>query len=466
MNSNQDLLDTFRSDWIKEVNQKLHQESHLLPSTSTHYSDTTNTSNHQPNLSGSIAQPTHPSNNQHRHACNHLQPLSETFNQSDTSLGLVNKITSEPQEFRSPVSTYAHAVHYEKLGLLDDALRMYRLAFKADPKVDHRYHRLKPQELEAMEKQFYGSQESTQDSKPTATPLAHATDSSDPNLTFKFSRPIQTDEDYQMKGSSSNSTGLPKSHPIILAATDGSQNSSVHRELTRLPSTRSEAFHDVPDPGLDSHPSSTRRLMRDLLESFEAYPWVRPTPMLSDDQAENEPEKSSCDDDRTQISSGSPESQRPPRQSDILATQDLLSDLSLDAPLIPIKYIKPAESTRTTVEQNWFPIFEALDPTQPCQPSRLPLELILYILRLFLTSSTTTSLHSQVILIERFALVSRLARLLTLDEHLWRSICEETYRSKFVKDQADLEVRNSNDPIFCACQRWHGADWRRMYIEE
>ncbi|KZT71981.1 hypothetical protein DAEQUDRAFT_749711 [Daedalea quercina L-15889] len=85
------------------------------------------------------------------------------------------------------------------------------------------------------------------------------------------------------------------------------------------------------------------------------------------------------------------------------------------------------------------------DERQPVQLQKLPVEVLLVALR----KLDTTAL-------ERFALVSRKARVLTLDMSIWRQFVEATYKPPQLRDLKELDGLSHS----------YQGDHRRLYIEQ
>lgn len=116
----------FREDWRKELEAKRAHPpgpSHDVDHASTIHADTVS----QPSLNHVQSQP---------------GPSSQTIAGAPTpsSLHLSHGITKLTRGLGTAIETYRRAVQYEQQSQLDDALRLYRRAFRMDPNVDKAYH--------------------------------------------------------------------------------------------------------------------------------------------------------------------------------------------------------------------------------------------------------------------------------------------------------------------------------------
>ncbi|KAG0148555.1 hypothetical protein CROQUDRAFT_654628 [Cronartium quercuum f. sp. fusiforme G11] len=460
--STQHLLDSFRQEWFNEVNQRsrgpTNPNNTLNPTSSAHSNNPSSLS--QP---GPSHLPVPPPQENHTHAA----PLvrAHLIDQSSCPVAWPSQDTSI-QEAHQPVYSYAQAVYYERLGLLDDALQWYRKAFKADPSVDRLYHRLDPQELETLEKLFDGSTQPKSD-RPVITQSSESTQRSESDskakdrlscstdTAFKFSRPMQAGNDYRMGGSVQTHTLNPALFNKVPIHSHDFHIDQTFKKTHRTCGKDTHKTLDESDESFDRHPSSTKRFRRVLLDSFQANPWVRPPPIMSDETQELLEDAESKHDGSTQIPSEiSKESNDEPGSDDTIIKK--VSSPTLDPESFPTDY------QNLNTKSNWIPDFEPLDLTQASPLRLLPSELILHIFKSSLELRTSKSVHSQVILIEQFARVSRFSRMLMLEDQIWKEVCENTYERKF-KNEDQI---HSKDLIHDICHRWHGGDWRRMYIEE
>jgi F-box protein 9 len=93
-------------------------------------------------------------------------------------------------------------------------------------------------------------------------------------------------------------------------------------------------------------------------------------------------------------------------------------------------------------------VFGPEDERKNTPLSTLPDEIIVHILSELMFSGNVTAL-------ERFALINRKSRILTLDPSLWRPLVSRTYVPPQIPDAKPLDVLLQD----------YGADYRRLYIE-
>ncbi|EGG12380.1 uncharacterized protein MELLADRAFT_101772 [Melampsora larici-populina 98AG31] len=470
--STQQLLESFRHDWLNEVKERTKR----LPTTTSCDKNNSITGPVPPIHSSRLCEPEpapsqHPgpsSPRNHSYLDQRLDPTHSDVDQSSDTLGFANTNGMPDRRAHSPVITYAMAVYYEKIGLLDNALDLYRTAFKADPAVDRQYHCLNTQELEALEQQFDRLDQSEYQSLITFVPAeagktqhdgkGKTTAFRDNNTPFKYSRPIHTEDDYQMEGSAQSHTVLPMAHNLPGLP----QALSTHQKLPKNRRTRIEHVRlaSPPKEQIDNHPSSTRKLRRGLLQSYKDNPWIRPPTLSPEENLETSEENVTAEKNGL--------------SRDVFETSKFIDDASpsngaVDAGTSGLtldsrsSLVKQPESdyAEPSTQPDWNHQFEPDDLTLPCPLRSLPHEILLYIFHLYLKPCNSTFIHSHAILIERFAQVSRLSRLLMLEDQLWKPICEETYSRKFLKDDTCI-TRDPKDAIRNVCHRWHGMDWRRI----
>ncbi|KAH9823179.1 hypothetical protein DFH28DRAFT_1078247 [Melampsora americana] len=468
----QQLLESFRHDWLNEVNER----NKRLPSSCDKNNSITGPVSpihlsHSSQDESASSQHSGPSTQRKHGLDQRLDPPDLNVDQSSGTPDSANGNKIPTQRAHPPVITYAMAVYYEKIGMLDNALDFYRTAFKADTTVDRQYHCLKSHELDALEQQFEKLDQSERQSLiafvPSETPKTQNNSKGktpvfrDNNTAFKYSRPIHTEDDYQMTSSAQSHTILPiahnfPGHPHSLSA--------GHHKLQRNRLTRVEnSCHvSLPKGRIDDHPSSTRKFLRGLLKSYTDNPWVRPPTLLP------EANSNAGGEDVTAEENG--------LCRDVYETSQLIDGGSISNSMVhestfgletnsQSSRVKHSEGNAVDVhslkELDWNPQFEPDDLGQPCPLRCLPHEIVIYIFQLYLKPCCSALIHSHVILIERFALVSRLCRVLMLEDQLWKPICEETYSRKFLKDDNRI-TRDSEDVIRDVCERWHGMDWRRI----
>ncbi|CAI2183404.1 9136_t:CDS:1 [Funneliformis geosporum] len=96
--------------------------------------------------------------------------------------------------------------------------------------------------------------------------------------------------------------------------------------------------------------------------------------------------------------------------------------------------------------------FLPLNPRKKIHISKLPNELIIYILEQLIFIGGMNSMEIG------FALVCKKFFLLSRETSLWRLLCEKTY----CDNANDRKVTNK---LMQECLTAYGGDWRRMYIE-
>ena len=94
-----------------------------------------------------------------------------------------------------------------------------------------------------------------------------------------------------------------------------------------------------------------------------------------------------------------------------------------------------------------------LNPNKIIHISKLPNELIIYILKQLILTGDVNSLENG------FALVCKRFFLLSRDISLWRLLCERVYC-----ENVNFNRKELND-LVQICVHAHENDWRRMYIE-
>ncbi|KAI5476418.1 F-box domain-containing protein [Pseudohyphozyma bogoriensis] len=321
---------------------------------------------------------------------------------------------------KSAVELYGLAVASEREGRLNDALLYYRQSFRLDPSVDRAYHRSQLASATTAS--------TTRSTSPPRDPHAP----SHPGE-FKFERTVQLTADY-----------------------------APNKEMRSA------------GEGEEKHPSSTRWLRKTLVESFE--------------------------------------------ENDFLGTVvKNQGDLVVGAKLEDAERIHRKKGDRKTDDEPALSpyAFHPMDPSLPLYLSKLPQELLLHILELLLLSPVlppkpkpVDEPASSVIPIptvrgkkvvklstkeerwlaeseigwegdgevgtgdgrdegregrwdvealERFARVCRFARVLSLDEGLWRKLVNNTYVAPFQISREESAAQ--------LVKELHASDWRRCYIE-
>ncbi|BGP55111.1 hypothetical protein JCM8202_004308 [Rhodotorula sphaerocarpa] len=342
---------------------------------------------------------------------------------------------------KSALELYEYAVFSEREGRMQDALVNYRSAFRLDPDVDRAYHVAS-----------VAAQKQTRAAEPRMTgtgPSSIRPESGE----FRFERTVQLGPDYD----------------------------SRHEHRTQEEAQRESGRGDADS----THPSSSAFLLRSLLKSIAENPWVRPPPTV-------------------RASEDAPTS---PREGESGAA---LEERPSDPPSSHIHLSGTATPTITPEEALASLNFIPADEEKPLPLARLPFEVLLLVLRHLVLSSmlppprssgtaeegppTATShsaappvprsrkqpqkrtlreemLHlehelelddvdrdwrSDVEALERFARVSRAARIVTLDSSLWRALCLRTFvpPHQISRDKDALQLVKE-----------HGSDWRRFYIE-
>jgi F-box protein 9 len=100
--------------------------------------------------------------------------------------------------------------------------------------------------------------------------------------------------------------------------------------------------------------------------------------------------------------------------------------------------------------------YHAQDAGRPCHFDRLPVEVVLAVLR-HLTLPVREAFFPRIAALETgFARLSRRGRLDSLEQTLWRSICERVYRCPQVPSELS----------FAALGRKYDLDYRRMWLEQ
>jgi len=157
-----------------------------------------------------------------------------------------------------------------------------------------------------------------------------------------------------------------------------------------------------------THPSSTSRLVDSLVTSFGRHPFVR-EPDVPEDGAER--------------------------------TARLIVDPppDPDATLRELAFIADDEALGVAI-------------------NRLPAEIVTVILRHLVLPESVAAFPRIDPLEARFALVSRKARMASLDPAIWRAACERVYRAPHALPEGDSAE--------ALVRRAHALDWRRMWIEQ
>ncbi|EFP76624.2 uncharacterized protein PGTG_02085 [Puccinia graminis f. sp. tritici CRL 75-36-700-3] len=380
----QNELDSFRNEWIEEVNRTTTSTSASATTASTASTATT-----------AILQP---------------QPRSST-----------SKLTVEQQPItatepppQSPLIIYARAVYYERTGLLDDALVDYRKALRLEPNIDRAYHKLKAEEIEALERRWITTE-----------------NHSDPS--FRFSRSFHTEQDSQH-------THYPSTNPDQL----GKRSHKIN-----------ELDPDKPASSDSEHPSSTARLLNYLISSFEHHPWQRNPPNEESDVGPDQDPQSEA------INSSDGQEGRSVRLVDEqLSNLEIESADDDDDGGAEGSSSKRARPTGNSVQ------FERQEIETGCPIESLPAELFNDHI-LSVRGFRRATIHLLVGTIETFARTSRRARLLTLGSSVWRQICLSTYaHDLFVNRALDINPAEKLNLVESLCRKSHAHDWRRMYIEQ
>ncbi|KAL8287544.1 hypothetical protein RQP46_003402 [Phenoliferia psychrophenolica] len=306
----------------------------------------------------------------------------------------------EPVRPRTAVEEYQLAVDAERGGQLNEALKHYRQAFKLDSDVDKAWYR-----RTALTKS---------PPRRPAEPLPSTSSSSPPAAdgeTFRFQRTLQYHPDYESG----------KEHRSVQAVEAG---------LGKHAAARPTAGDDA------THPSSTSFLRTSLARSFAANPYVPPE------------------------SSAAPPPSTPTTSADFLQAD----------PEGPIPFgALPHEVLILILKQLTFS--SVTPPPKPTDPSLMPAAPIArgkvkrkppkeekFLLELELgLEEPELGWKSDVEALERFAASSRAARILTLDDGLWRQLCLRTYVPPSQIDISENALQIARDQ--------HGGDFRRCYIE-
>ncbi|GAA6039857.1 hypothetical protein JCM8097_006765 [Rhodosporidiobolus ruineniae] len=355
--------------------------------------------------------------------------------------------TRPQQRPKSALELYEDAVASEREGRLQDALVGYRTAFRLDPDVDRAYH------LASVAAQKHAASRGAEPhGASSSTSGGGATSAAKDGAEFRFERTVQLGPDYDAK--------------------------HEHR-------SKEEAERELGSADRDStHPSSTAFLLNWLLRSIAENPYERPPPP---------------------VSTTAPQPTSPSKAAEPLPPSEDASSISGRA-AVDDPASKPPRATITPEEALAALAFIPADEDQPLPLAKLPHEVLLLILSHLVLSSilppprsahqveaeaaaaaavalkgkrarekkrtikeemamleaeleledTEREWKSDVEALERFARTCRMARVLSLDSGLWRSLCLRTY----VPPQQISREEDASQLV-----RQHGNDWRRFFIE-
>lgn len=235
---------------------------------------------------------------------------------------------------------YQLAVVAEQQGRLSAALTSYRKAFQLDPDADRSYHLLSLNKL------------NIQDSQPL------------PNGDFRFDRTIQLSPDY-------NNKDYQRSDAMVEKAI-GKSSSNLVDGLSGSSGTKSGKGKGKEDENDHNHPSSTGFLLNSLLRSIATNPYVRP------ELTEN----MNIIDDTTLTATET----LPITESEI--EQEQVEEIVVES-IIPITDPTPDEPiTLSTLQEVRDTIaFIPLDPSLPLHLGSLPREVLMLILKTLLLTS-------------------------------------------------------------------------------
>ncbi|POW19774.1 hypothetical protein PSHT_04292, partial [Puccinia striiformis] len=181
-----------------------------------------------------------------------------------------------------------------------------------------------------------------------------------------------------------------------------------------------------PPASHDSH--NTYKFLEYLLASFENNPWIRPSDLTEDDD-----QRSSVSDDRP--------------DDEVVKN---LSALEID------------DHSEEEVPQTNELKFEPLNIDLKSYIQIVPLEL--FNANIFSPNTYDRSrIHLLISTIESFARVCRLARIITLNQSLWRGICLSIYTHDLFVNHLPLPP-TSRLSIHDICRDRFDSDWRRLFI--
>ncbi|PLW30515.1 hypothetical protein PCANC_24697 [Puccinia coronata f. sp. avenae] len=197
------------------------------------------------------------------------------------------------------------------------------------------------------------------------------------------------------------------------------------------------------------HPCSTTRFLNYLLASFQSNPWRRP-------QAEEEDELVLEEDGKNQD-----------EEEDIIQKVSALEIKTTTDSRKKDTITAKTEEIRDS-SANAFTIFEPLELERSCPIQRIPLELFDHHI-LSAQGYSRSSIHMLVSIVETFARVSRLARIVTLSTTIWQAICLAIYsHDLFVNTHKRrlLDWSTRAKVVDSLCREAHAHDWRRMFIQQ
>lgn len=204
-------------------------------------------------------------------------------------------------------------------------------------------------------------------------------------------------------------------------------------EEATLPRLKSESTQTSAS---QQHPHSTNKFLEYLLTSFENNPWIRNPDQTKDN-----------DDPRSSVLSAEEEEEEEDRSIDEVNKN--LSTLKIDGHIKEVPVVKINQLK-----------FEPLNLDLKSFIQTLPLEL--FNDHIFCPHSYQRSrIHLLITIIESFAKVSRLARIITLSQSLWYRICISIYDHDLFVNHSLTTTRLS---IHSICKDKFDLDWRRMFI--
>ncbi|KAM0750648.1 hypothetical protein T439DRAFT_380527 [Meredithblackwellia eburnea MCA 4105] len=313
------------------------------------------------------------------------------------------KNPSPPPAPKSAIELYDTAVTLERSGKLNDALSHYRAAFKLDDAVDQAWNRRNAAQTKSPTRR--------NQSLPGASP-------SSPDK-FSFQRTLHLGPDYHP----------PQDHgiPPAEAATATAQG------ITEPDST---------------HPLSTGFLRNSLAKSFAKNPYVGP----NDEPPEPSPYPIRPEDALAELAFivADPELPMPianlPREVLIHIIKDLAFTSVIPPPPKKVDEEQQQQQQVDAVEQAAKPKFKRLLQSEVRNSAEVNLDL----------EEVNFGWKMDVEALERFGRTCRFARILTLDDTLWRELCSRAY---FAPRQLEEGVTSTQ------LLQKYGFDPRRSFVE-
>lgn len=313
-NNNESELDNFRKEWLAETNH------------------TKNNNNNFTKQRTEVPLPL-------------LRASINGSNINEVVVPTIEESIQEPEEIKQPITSmdyYQLAVVAEQQGRLTDALTSYRKAFQLDPDADRSYHLLSLNKL------------NIQDSQPL------------PNGDFRFNRTIQLSPDY-------NNKDYQRSDAMIEKAIGKSSNLVNVVGGASGSGSGSKNGKGKGEENDHNHPSSTGFLLNSLLRSIASNPYVRP------ELTEN---INITDDVTTTTTETTP-------IVELESKQEEVEEVVEEIPIVPITnpISKEPISLATLQEVRDTIAFIPLDPSLPLHLGSLPREVLMLILKTLLLTS-------------------------------------------------------------------------------